>query len=191
MKGVENDVSRKLKILFQMGAWIIALFLIIPWTVPGIIISLQYRNDPCVVNKDKTNMELDLWVLIGSSYVLAYMLILMFTICAQTRTCFWRIFYIFTHTLMLGWDIVGIYLLTNANLECKHNSLWSICTAFLTINMTSMLIEFILLWCRGTRGCSCLTTVQEELQITPSPTERGASFSGASTQVYENTYEII
>ena len=114
----------KADMLFKMFVWTQVLIITVAICIPGIIISLQYSGDQCVVGK-LWNVRLDEWLLIASMVQLVSIISFLPTVC-----CVWKhwcsklipLSLILILLLCLG---LGIFLMAVSDLSaCGHDSLF-------------------------------------------------------------------
>ncbi len=156
-------IRSKIKILFQTVAWIVAFLMILSYNVPGIVIAIQYSNDPCV-DKNISNFSIDIWLLVACSYTILYMFLALITICAEIRKCLFTTFYFFTHLIPITWIGIGIYLLIISSLECEHNSVWAMSLSWIIITSIIGVLEYILLFGNCCRCWPSFNRLQSNLQ---------------------------
>lgn len=177
----KNDIERKIDIIWRFIVWVIAFLISLAICLPGIFISLQYSKDECVRGSGNINIALDWWLFIACGFVLIYMIVLVVFICLNAKNKIFKIFWVIVHLIQIIWYSIGIYLIVNSTLECKHNSLWQMSLAYCIIMGTAWSAEtvwIVLKWsgcgCRRgcfSRCCNCAEyfDVNEETYYFPSP----------------------
>ncbi len=154
----KQDMQQKIDTIWRFVVWIVAYLISLALCLPGIFISIQYANDSCVKGSGTINIALDAWLFIACLFVQVYMLVILVFICLNARDKTFRVFWICVHVLQLGWYIIGIYLIVNSTLDCKHNSLWQMSVAYCAIMGSAWFLETIwmsLKWSGCIDKCSC------------------------------------
>lgn len=156
MTTFKQDIERKIDIIWRIIIWAIAFLIALSLCLPGIFISIQYSTDDCVRTSSIINFALDGWLFIACIYIIVYMLLLLIFICIGATDNFLSFFLIFVHFIQLIWYIIGIYLVINSTLKCKHNSLWQLSVAYCAIMGSLWILEticIILKWLNYGFGC--------------------------------------
>lgn len=81
--GFEQDITKKMVFLSSLVIWIVGGMLIIPISVPGIIISVQFLSDECVKNSSNINIALDAWLGIASGCMILIIVVLLVLVCVS------------------------------------------------------------------------------------------------------------
>ena len=158
MPTFKADIERKIDVIWRFVVWVIGFLISLALCLPGIFISLQYSSDECVKGSGNINIALDWWLFIACAFVLGYMIVLVVFICFNARNKTFKIFWVFVHLVQIVWYSIGIYLIINSTLECKHNSLWQMSLAYCVIMGTAWIAEtvwIILKWSGCKCGCRC------------------------------------
>jgi hypothetical protein len=163
-----EDMQRKVDTIWRFVVWIVAYMISLALCLPGIFISIQYANDACVKGSGTINIALDAWLFVACLFVQVYMLVILLFICLNAKDKTFRVFWIFIHVLQFGWYVIGIYLIINSTLDCKHNSLWQMSIAYCAIMGGAWLLETLwmsLKWSGCTERCSlcnnCFSSAEE------------------------------
>lgn len=154
----KKDIAKKIEVIWRFVIWVIAFLISLSLCLPGIFISLQYSTDECVKGSGTINFALDGWLLVACVFVLSYMIILLIFICLGANDKLFKFFWIAIHIVQCAWYVLGIYLIINSTLKCKHNSLWQMSVAYCCIMGTAWLVEtfwMIFKWCGCGCGCGC------------------------------------
>jgi hypothetical protein len=142
----------KAALLFKMFIWMQVLIITVAFCIPGIIISLQYSKDPCVVGK-QWNIRLDEWLLISALMHLLSLISFLPSICCVWRNICSKIVPLILVTVLGLWGVLGAYVMTVSNLtDCDHDSLW-----VMSIIEIVFIGIFILVYCivQFYSCCSC------------------------------------
>lgn len=145
IQSFEDDIERKLDTIWKFITWVIAFLISLAVCLPGIFISLQYSKDDCVQGTGEINIALDWWLFIACSFVISYMIIIMIFICCNSKSKAIFVFWIIIHLIQVCWYTIGIYLIVNSTIKCKHNSLWQMAVAYCAIMGSAWIIETILI----------------------------------------------
>lgn len=147
----QQDIEQKIDTIWRFVVWALAFLISLSLSLPGIIISLQYSSDDCVTTSGNINIALDLWLLIACVFVIVYMILILILICINVMNRTLGICWLIIHLFQLGWYIIGIYLIINSTLKCKHNSLWQLSVAYCAIMGCAWIVEtlFISFKCCG------------------------------------------
>lgn len=93
--------------------------------LPGVIISLQYRDDSCVTNTNTYNVLLDGWLLTGSMFQYSTIFMMLPCVCLALKSRTYQVFQLITNGLIAVWIGFGIFLVAKSDLHtCEHDSLW-------------------------------------------------------------------
>lgn len=137
----KEDIERKLATIWRFVGWAIAFLLSLSICLPGIFISIQYSSDECVKGTGNINLALDRWLLLACIFVLSYMIIVLIFICTGVKDRIFKVIWIIVHLLQIVWYSIGIYLIINSTLKCKHNSLWQMSVAYCSVTGAVWVIE--------------------------------------------------
>ena len=119
-----KDPVDKLTLLFKMLIWLLVLIITVAICIPGIIISLQYSGDPCIIGK-QWNVRLDEWLLISSLFHLVSLISFLPSICCVWKNMCSKIIPLIFVILLGVWACGGIFVMTVSDLSsCSHDSLW-------------------------------------------------------------------
>ena len=114
----------KAELLLKMFIWIQVLIITVAICIPGIIISLQYAGDPCVVGK-QWNIRLDEWLLVSALMHLISLISFLPSICCVWKNMCSKIIPLIFVIVLGVWGAAGIYVMTVSDLTtCTHDSLW-------------------------------------------------------------------
>lgn len=157
-----QDISNKVQFLTSLVLWIVGCMVILPISLPGIIISLQYSTDECVKGSTKINIALDVWLCISCAGMIISTVIILLLLCINPKTRILKGFGICISIIYGMWTIVGWYLLINSTLECDHDSLWVMSTVFLSVLSTAIVCGLIWIFSvyirQRCRCCECWNT---------------------------------
>ena len=119
----KNPVD-KATLLLKMLIWLLVLIITVAICIPGIIISLQYSGDPCIVGK-QWNVRLDEWLLISALFHLVSLISFLPSICCVWKNMCSKIIPLIFVILLGIWACGGIFVMTISDLSsCSHDSLW-------------------------------------------------------------------
>jgi len=148
MENSEDPIERKFILLIKILLWFIAFVVIGTLSLPGIIISVQYRKDSCVTKTGSYNIYLDWWLLSGSLFQLLSVLTCLPCVCFQIRKKIFAIYTWILNCLALIWIALGILLLVKSDLKtCEHDSLWVMSLVYIIAmsiwNMAQIFYEIV------------------------------------------------
>jgi len=131
---VQDRINRKCNFILKVVLWCVVLILNIGVTLPGIIISLQYRSDDCVTSTNYWNIFLDYWLLYGSMFQFILPFLALPCVCCHFKANVFRVFIVIVNILLSAWIGLGLFLLSRSDLKtCPHDSLWVMSIIFLVI----------------------------------------------------------
>jgi hypothetical protein len=102
--------DRKLQFLVKQLAWMVIMFLMLPFCMWGMFIGWQYHRDVCV-QANKFYVLLDIWLMAISCYHLCWALVTMVLLCCHCqgkirRAVLWPI-----HFVNLAGNAIGVALI--------------------------------------------------------------------------------
>ena len=153
-----EDITNKVRFLTGLVVWIVGCMLVVPVSVPGIIISVQYSTDKCVKGTTQINIALDAWLCIACIGMIISTLFTLVGLCVNIRRRVLKGFGIFIAIVYGLWAIIGWYLFANSTLGCDHDSLWVMSLIYLCLLSTTELCTLV--WTIATsnfikRCCGC------------------------------------
>jgi hypothetical protein len=112
------------ELLIKILLWVQVLIITVAISIPGIVISLQYLGDSCVVGK-QWNIRLDEWLFIASLLHMVSLVSFLPSICCVWKGVCSRIVPLIFIIVLGLWGVLGVYILAVSDLSsCTHNSLW-------------------------------------------------------------------
>lgn len=147
-----QDINNKVRFLTSLVVWIVGCMLVVPVSVPGIIISVQYSSDKCVQGTTTINIALDAWLLIASIGMVICTILVLIGLCINLRSQILKGFAVFMSIVYTLWTVLGWYLFANSSLECQHDSLWVMSLIYLCVLTTCESCEFI--WLLSASNCT-------------------------------------
>ena len=140
MESIKNKAERALRIV----KWTLSFIVISIVSLPGIIISLQYRKDDYITNTNYINVELDEWILIASFGYIIMTFSFIPCVCCKVRKRYFRTGIVLYTLIGMAWAGIGTYLMINSDLKsCSHDSLWIVSLVNLTSLGFFVLIELM------------------------------------------------
>ena len=140
-----ESLQRKVNFLGKVVMWIGIFAVNSAVCLPGVIISIQYRNDSCVTNTNTYNVLLDWWLFAGSMFQYSTILMMLPCVCLVLSGRTYRIFQVITNGLVAVWIGLGIFLVAKSDLHtCQHDSLWIMSLVFITVY--GLWTLFLVLW---------------------------------------------
>lgn len=147
-----QDINNKVRFLTSLVVWIVGCMLVVPVSVPGIIISVQYSTDKCVKGTTTINVALDAWLLIASVGMVVCTILVLVGLCVNIKVRILKGFAILMSIVYTLWTVMGWYLFSNSTLECQHDSLWVMSLVYLCVLTTCEICEMI--WIFSTSRCT-------------------------------------
>jgi len=127
-------LQRKINFIGKIVFWFVIFVVNSALCLPGIIISLQYRNDICVTKTGYFNVFLDWWLLIGSLYQFFIVFMTLPYVCFNLKNKAFRVFMWISNALLTSWIGLGIFLVIKSDLrKCQHDSLWLMSMIYIII----------------------------------------------------------
>ena len=120
-----DDFDRRLQFLARQVAWIVVMFMILPFCLGGIYVGYQYMDDECV-RKTSYSLALDWWLIVACVFDMFFWFVVMILLCAKAKYRCRRIFIWPMNVGNIAWMSVGIWLLVESQIRCQHNTLWVI-----------------------------------------------------------------
>lgn len=139
--GKMTEFDTKLRFLAKQIVWIIVFVLMSPFCLWGIFTGIQYMNDECVRDGAQT-IALDWWLVIVSVYNLCFAVIVLVLLCCHTRSRIRKFIIWPLHAFNLFWLVIGILLIIESDIKCKHNTLWIACVVNVSITGAVALVLF-------------------------------------------------
>lgn len=134
-----DRIERRCLFVGKVIVWTLVFILNTGLCIPGIVISLQYKNDTCVTKTSNWNVFLDWWLLASAIFQFAIAFMTLPCVCFHfEKVQAFRTFIIITDIIIGLSTALGIFLVAKSDLgSCQHDSLWV---------MSIVFIVTILLW---------------------------------------------
>lgn len=126
-------------------AWIVVMILVIPFSVWGIFLGWQYRDDACV-NANWYYKNLDWWLLSISLFNITTSILILGLLCCHARSIFRKAFIWPSHMINLTANGVGIWLIWGAESVsgCNHNELWIFSIVIVSLTLVSAMMVLVI-----------------------------------------------